>query len=184
MSLPVDGNNIVVEGHAIVSEDGMIADAAREMAGLRNETDWRLFQAALDRAVLVALGRRGHERHPNSGRRRLVLTRRVADLATDPRDPLAVFWNPAGMAIGAVLDRLQISRGVLAVTGAFDVFLPCYDRFLLSEVRGLRLPDGIPCFTGGPPQQVLQNAGLIPQETTALDVEAGVSQTRWTRASN
>ena len=40
-------------GHAIVSADGMIADRNRRMpAALRNDADWRRFQAALDRSDL------------------------------------------------------------------------------------------------------------------------------------
>ena len=75
------------EGHAIVSVDGMIADAEGLMpAALRNDADWRLFQAALDGAALVVLGRLGHARHPNPGRRRLVVTRAVEALAPDPQD--------------------------------------------------------------------------------------------------
>ncbi|MFX7748073.1 hypothetical protein ABTK03_22080, partial [Acinetobacter baumannii] len=61
---------------------------------LMNDADWRLFQAALDRAELVVLGRVGHQRHPNPGRRRLVLTRSVTGLVVDPADRCAHFWNP------------------------------------------------------------------------------------------
>lgn len=178
---------VIVEGHAIVSADGMIADAAGEMpAGLRNEADWRDFQAALDRAALVVIGRLGHRRHPNPKRRRLVLTRGVADLEPDLSDPRAALWNPAGVSIDAVLERLGVVEGVLAVTGgqgAFDYFLPRYDRFVLAEVGGLALPDGTPCFSGGGPAGMLAAAGMAPDETVMLDAAAGVTQTLWRRAS-
>ena len=73
MSIP--DTSVIVEGHAIVSVDGMIAAADGSMPpALRNEADWRIFQAALDAAVLVVLGRLGHERNPNPGRKRLVLS--------------------------------------------------------------------------------------------------------------
>jgi hypothetical protein len=171
------------EGHAIVSVDGMIAATDGSMpAALRSEADWTLFQAALDRSVLVVLGRIGHARHPNPGRRRLVFTRSVSDLGADPHDPLATFWNPAGMRIDDVLVRLGIDQGIVAVTGGtgtFDHFLPLYDRFVLSEVRGLSLPDGIPCFSKGHPRFVLPGQGLVARDMETID--RGVVQTQWIR---
>ena len=60
-------------GHAIVTADGRIADAAGHMPpALRNPADQLRFEAALDAAALVVMGRLGHRRHPNRGRRRLV----------------------------------------------------------------------------------------------------------------
>lgn len=176
---------MIVEGHAIVSSDGMIADARGEMPpGLRNEADWREFQAALDRAALVVLGRLGHERHPNRGRRRLVLTRGVAMLAPCPRDPLAMLWNPAGVGIAQTLQRLGVDAGVLAVTGgtsAFDLFLPLYDRFVLAEATRFSLRGGTPCFSRALPREALRGAGLTPEATTMLDAASGVTQTVWRR---
>lgn len=176
---------ITYEGHAIVSADGRIADAAGEMPpGLRNDADWQSFQAALDRAALVVLGRVGHARHPNPGRRRLVLTRSVRGLAADPGDPRASFWNPAGLPIADVLAQLEISSGVIAVTGGtgtFDLFVPLYDRFVLAEVDGLLLPDGIPCFSAGVPGAILAAHGLVRQSEQAID--PGVRQSIWQRRS-
>ncbi|WP_421760064.1 dihydrofolate reductase [Devosia sp.] len=174
---------ISYEGHAIVSVDGMIAEADGSMpSALSSEADWTLFQAALARSALVVLGRIGHARHPNPGRRRLVLTRSVPDLVADPNDPLATFWNPAGMQIDHVLAHLGIDQGTVAVTGGtgtFDHFLPLYDRFVLSEVRGLSLPDGIPCFTKGHPRFVLPGQGLVARDMETID--RGVVQTQWIR---
>lgn len=173
------------EGHAIVSADGMIADSAGTMpTALRNEADWQSFQAALDRSSLVVLGRLGHAWHPNPGRRRLVLTRSVVDLARDGSDPLAMLWNPAGLSIATVLERLEIDGGVVAITGGvgtFDLFLPLYDRFVLAEVEGLTLAGGVPCFSAGPPREVLAAAGLVLQSRTMID--DGVSQEIWRRNS-
>ncbi len=182
--MPIPSSKVIVEGHAITSADGMIAAADGTMPPeLHSEADWRLFQAALDDSVLVVLGRIGHARHPNPGRSRLVLTRSVADLSPDPSDQHATFWNPAGMEIAAVLDRLGISEGTVAVTGGtgtFDHFLPFYDRFVLSEVRGLTLPGGIPCFSKDHPRFVLPGAGLEPRDMEIID--RGVLQTHWVRA--
>ncbi len=181
MSIP--GSNVSVEGHAIVSVDGMIAAADGSMPpALRNEADWRIFQAALDAAVLVVLGRLGHERHPNPGRRRLVLTRSVQAFERDPGDSLTQLWNPAGIGIADVLARLGIEQGTVAVTGGtgtFDLFLPLFDRFVLAEVRELTLPDGIACFSKGHPRLVLPGAGLEARDMELID--RGVVQTQWVR---
>jgi dihydrofolate reductase len=181
--MSIVGSKVSVEGHAIVSVDGMIAAADGTMpAGLRNDADWRLFQAALDRAALVVLGRIGHERHPNPGRRRLVLTRSVATFSHDAADPLATLWNPSGIAIAEVLEQLGIAEGVVAITGGtgtFDLFVPHYDRFILTEVRDLPLPEGLPCFSRGNPWLVLPGAGLEARDMEAID--RGVVQTQWVR---
>jgi hypothetical protein len=181
MSIP--DSSVIVEGHAIVSIDGMIAAADGTMPpALRNEADWRIFQAALDAAALIVLGRLGHERHPNPGRKRLVLTRSVETLEGDPNDPLTQLWNPAGLEIGDVLTQLGIVSGTIAITGGtgtFDLFLPLLDRFVLSEVRDLSLPDGIPCFTKGHPRLVLPGAGLEARDMELID--RGVVQTQWVR---
>jgi hypothetical protein len=175
--------SIQYEGHAIVSEDGMIADAQGDMpATLRSEADWRYFQAALDRAALVVLGRKGHARHPNPGRRRLVLTTGVAALEPDAADPLASLWNPSGMPLDAALAELGITSGTVAVTGGtgtFDIFLPLYSRFVLAEVRGLALPGGVPCFGKGHPRYVLPGAGLAARDMQLI--ERNVVQTTWER---
>jgi len=183
--MTIPGTHIAVEGHAIVSADGMIAARDGTMPpGLRNDADWRIFQAALDRAALVVLGRVGHTRHPNPGRRRLVLTRSVIDLQVDPADARSSYWNPAGIPLAEVLARLEIREGTIAITGGtgtFDLFLPWYDRFLLSEVRSLELPDGIPCFSKGHPRFVLPGAGLEARDMEMID--RGVVQTNWVRAA-
>lgn len=182
--MTIPGTSLLVEGHAIVSDDGMIADASGAMPPeLRNDADWRLFQAALDRSALVVLGRIGHARHPNPGRRRLVLTRSVEALEPDPADPLASYWNPSGITVGDVATRLGVTEGTIAITGGtgtFDLFLPLYDRFVLAEVRGLRMHNGTQCFTKGHPRLVLPGAGLEARDMEAID--RGVIQTQWVRA--
>jgi len=179
------GPGFRVEGHAIVSADGMIADAAGAMpAQLHNDADWRAFQAALDAAAVVVLGRLGHQRHPNPGRRRLVLTGTVAGLAPDPAQKLALLWNPAGAPLAAALAALGVDGGTIAVTGGtrvFGIFLPCYDSFVLSECHGLVLPGGTPCFAAGHPRQVLAASGLAPDASVTIDAAAGVTTTLWRR---
>jgi dihydrofolate reductase len=174
---------ILVTGHAIVSADGMIADAHhRTPAALRNEADWRRFQRALDAARLVVLGRLGHELHPNPGRPRLVVTSRVEALAPDAADPNATLWNPAGVEFAAVLAELGIDSGTVAVTGGqhvFDLFLPLFDRFDLAEAGVVLIPGGVPCFSDGPPGTMLADAGLRPGRPT--DLGDAVTLTVWRR---
>ena len=173
--------SIEITGHAVVSADGRIADRNRQMpAVLRSDKDWLRFQAALDRAVLVVLGRLGHEAHPNPGRRRLVLTSRVDGL--EPIDDLVTLWNPAGMDFRDVVVTLGIADGVVAVTGGqqvFDYFLRRFTQFDLVTVDGALIPDGVPCFSGGWPDEMLAEAGLRVTDRELLD--PGVRLDVWRR---
>jgi len=174
-----------VEGHAIVSADGMIADADGLMpAPLRNDADWTIFQTALDRASVVVVGRLGHRRHPNPGRRRLVFTGAVAGIEADPADPLAILFNPAGATLEDALRFGDIRPGVIAVTGGtrvFDHFLGLYDRFALAEVEGFVLPGGTPCFAQSHPRTALAASGLEPAERRDIDPPNAVRLTFWRR---
>ena len=170
-------------GHAIVSTDGMIADRQHRMpAALRNDADWRRFQAALDSAALVVVGRLGHEAHPNPGRKRLVVTSRVAWLERDPADDNAMLWNPTGIGLKRVLAGLNLTEGAIAVTGGtrvFDLFLPLFTQFDLVEVAGVTIPDGVPCFSDGQPTAVLAHAGMAAGHPESL--APGVDLTVWSR---
>ena len=175
-------------GHAIVSADGMIAAADGTMpAALRNEADWRQFQAALDESVLVVVGRLGHAAHPSRSRRRLVLTSSVAGTARDANDRNALLFNPAGASLAAALAQAGVTAGTVAVTGGtrvFDYFLPVLGRFDLAEVNGLTIAGGRPCFSEGHPRAVLGAAGFLPQRFGVIDAAAGVTLTEWQRATS
>ena len=172
-----------IVGHAIVSADGMIATRDhRTPPELRSEADWLHFQAALDQARLVVMGRIGHEDRPNAGRLRLVPTTRVARLDVDPADPRAILWNPAAVPADAVIAELGITEGIVAVTGGtrvFDLFLPLLTAFELARVASVTVPDGLPCFSAGDPRQVLTAEGLRAVQTIALDAIATL--TIWRR---
>ncbi|HWA17424.1 MAG TPA: dihydrofolate reductase [Devosia sp.] len=169
-------------GHAIVSADGMIADSEGHMpTALRDPADWRRFQASLDAAALVVLGRKAHERHLNPGRRRLVVTHRVPAVAPDPNDIRSAFWNPEGASLEYVLEGLGISDGTIAITGLFDLFVGRLDAFDLAEVNNLVLPRGRPCFADGHPRTVLTDIGLRPVSFGVLDAGTTVTLTRWAR---
>jgi hypothetical protein len=177
-----------IEGYAIASADGMIADATGLMPdSLKIEADQRFYLEALDRVAVVAHGRLSHECQPDSHtRRRLILTRRVADLAPDPDNPNARLWNPAGATLAEACAAVGCEGGTLAIAGGtevFSLFLKIgYDDFYLARAVEVRLPGGVPVFCQGrfgqPPEDVLRDAGLKPAESLWLDDE--VSLVKWT----
>lgn len=179
-----------IEGYVIVSADGMIADARGEMpATLRNDADQTFFQAGLERAAVIVHGRHSHEGGPRAaGRKRLILTRRVAALARDPASPNALMWNPAGATLEQGLAALGAADGMIAVIGGtevFSLFLPLYDAFHLSRAVAATIPGGRPVFAevgpGTTPEEVLARHGLKPGPQRDLDAAAGVSVVMWRR---
>ncbi len=177
------------EAHAIVSADDKIADASGAMPpSLRHPADWARFQAALDEAAVIVLGRRSHEATPNpNGRTRLVMSRQVAGLE---RREDGWWWNPAGAPLQEALAAAAPRGGLVAIPGGrevFDYFLDVgLDAFHLSRVAGLNLPGGVPLFSvcddGLSAEAVLDAAGLRPREHEAFDAEAGVSVTVWRKS--
>jgi dihydrofolate reductase len=177
-----------IEGYAIASADGMIADATGFMPdSLKFEADQRFYREALDRVAAVAHGRLSHECQPDSHtRRRLILTRRAPDLVPDPDTPNAWLWNPAGATLEEACAAVGCEGGTLAIAGGtevFSLFLKLgYDDFYLARAVKVRLPGGVPVFCQGrfgqSPEDVLREAGLKPAETRWLDDE--VSLMKWT----
>src|SRR4051794_23732409 len=106
-----------IEGYAIISADGMLADAAGVMPpSLKIEADQRFFHGSLDQADAVVHGRHSHEGGPNAARRpRLIVTRRIAGVGRHPDNPKAVLWNPAGASFTEAWKTLGIDGGLLAV---------------------------------------------------------------------
>jgi len=134
-----------IAGYAIVSTDGMIANAAGIMPEeLKLEADQRFFAQGLDGVEAVVHGAHSHEQQPHSHlRRRLILTRLVPALAPDPSNAQALFWNPAGASFAQAWAALELPHGSLAVIGGtavFGMFLPDYDVFYLTRAPGVRLP--------------------------------------------
>jgi dihydrofolate reductase len=179
-----------IEGYAIVSADGMIADAKAEMPpSIHNYADQRFFQDALDRVAVVIHGRHSHEGGPRAGRRkRLILSRQIAATAPDPSRPNSMLWNPIGAALDEALAQLGVGDGVIAVIGGTEVFssfLPLYAAFHLSRAANARIPGGLPVFNEvGPnatPDDVLARHGLRPGPRLELDPAAGVSVVTWSR---
>jgi hypothetical protein len=106
-----------VEGYAIVSADGMIADAAGHMPdSIKIDADQKFFQSSLDQAAAIVHGRYSHEGGPRAGmRRRLIVSRRTDAIARDARHPNALLWNPAGASFENALQALGEYKGDMAL---------------------------------------------------------------------
>ena len=179
-----------VEGYAIVSADGMIADAGGIMPDtIRNDADQKFLQSALDRAAILVHGRHSGEGGPRAAyRKRIILTRAIAAIAPDPSHPNALLWNPAGATLAQAIAALGADSGTIAViggTGVFGFFLPLYDAFHLTRAARARIPGGRPVFPQvGPqatPEQILARHGLKPKPPRDIDVSAGITMTTWER---
>lgn len=179
-----------VEGFAIVSEDGMIADSRGVMpSSLLIDTDQEFLSHELDRAALLVHGRNSHENQPNSPkRRRLIATRSVETTAVIPNNPLALLWNTSSISLDEAASQLGVLRGTAAILGGTEIyglFLSRYDAFNLSRVPGFRLPGGRPVFPMVPenrPEDVLIASGLKQLSDRTLDSAQDVTMTTWSRA--
>src|ERR1700682_6457141 len=180
-----------IEGYVIVSADGMLTNADHVMpVELKFDGDKKFFTAALDRADLIVHGRHSYEDQPNSPRRkRIVVSRRIGEVAPDPSNRKATLWNPAGANFEAACDFAGARSGTVAIIGGPDVFgmfMDRYDTFWLSRAPRVRLPGGEPCFPGVPehsPQDILAAHGLKAGDALILDAAEGVSVTPWRRAA-
>lgn len=183
-----------IEGFAIVSADGMLADAERRIPpALVVKADQDFFHGSLEHAAVVVHGRHSHEGGPRADTRyRLVATTRVPALAPHPTRPKALLWNPKGATLAEAWAALGAPDGMLAVIGGPDanqLFIDggagAFDAFHLSRVADVRLPGGVPVFPGiGPertPEQVLAAHGLKPGPERVLDTAAGATLVTWRR---
>jgi dihydrofolate reductase len=180
-----------IEAFAIISADGMIADAAGHMPdALKIAADQEFFYAGLERAAVVVHGRRSHEGGPQADRRRrLIVTSRVGALAPAAAHPQALIWNPAGASLAQAWAALGAPDGMLAVIGGAEVYelfwRPGYDAFHLTRAAQVRLPGGRPLFRelsgSRAPEDVLASHGLRPAEARVLDSAAGATLVTWQR---
>jgi dihydrofolate reductase len=178
------------EGCAIVSADGMLARVSGDHpVELTVEADQRFFEQKLDAADVIVHGRNSHEQQRNSpNRKRIIASHKIASVTPDPAHRNAVLWNPAGASIEDAAAHLGVRSGLVAViggTGIFDLFLDRYDVFWLTRAPRVKLPGGVPVFTGVPQTSVndiLQRHGLAPAETRMLDAEKDVVLVKWVRA--
>jgi hypothetical protein len=180
-----------IEGLAIVSADGMLADGNRRVPpGLIVPGDQEFFQASLDAAAFVVHGRHSHEGGPRApARYRLLVTTRTAALAPDPTHPKSLLWSPKGASLEEAWARLGAPAGVCAVIGGprvYELFAEIgYDAFHLSRAANVRVPGGLPIFPEvGPersPEDVLAHHDLTPGQQHILDAAAGVTLVTWLR---
>jgi len=180
-----------IEGYAVVSADGMIADRNGHMPdGLKCDADARFFTEGLDSAALVVHGRHSHEQQgpASDRRRRMIVSHRSAGFFVHPTIANAWVWNPPSMAFEEACRRMGVTEGKIAVSGGvgvFGLFLKIgFDAFHLSRAGKLTLPGGRPVFPqvpGKTPEQVLSEHRLGPGPVQVLDREADVTLVSWRR---
>jgi hypothetical protein len=177
-----------IHGYAIVCNEDCIADSENTLPpALMNDADWQYFQAELDKAAIVVLGRASHEATPNTKqRRRLILSRQVRGL-TQKAD--GWWWNPAHLAWADVADRLALGNQRVGVPGgqvAFDLFLRIgFAAFHLSRAEKVTLVGGRKVFSGvglsQSAEQILVEGGLQPEAKRIIDAAADVTLTVFRR---
>jgi dihydrofolate reductase len=179
-----------IEGYAIVSADGMIADSHGVMPDtIRNDADQHFLQTEMDRAAAIVHGRHSNEGGPRAAsRKRIIVTREIAAGTASTEHPNTQFWNPAEAPLEAALAALRIGDGTIAIIGGtavFGLFLPHYDAFHLTRTASAKIPGGRPVFPevgpGTTPEDVLARHGLRPGPRRDIDHSAGVTLTTWTR---
>lgn len=175
-------------GYAIISADGMIADANGRMPdALIVKADQSFFRASLARAQVVVHGRHSGEGGPDADRRhRVILTNTIDAVSYVSSTPRVLLWNPRGMSFAQMMQSLSTNEGIVAVIGGtkvFDLFLTIgYDAFYLSRSAHAQLPGGRPVFSKVPewsPQQILADHGLRLLREQNMD--RGLTLEEWTR---
>jgi hypothetical protein len=180
-----------IEGYAVVSGDGMIADRSGHMPhGLKCDADARFFTEGLNSAALVVHGRHSHEEQgpASDRRRRLFVSNRTPAVLMHPNVSNAWVWNPASMPFENACRQVGVTEGKVAVsggTGVFGLFLNVgFDVFHLSRAGRLVLPGGRPVFPEVPaktPEQVLTEHGLKADPVRILDAAEDVTLVSWRR---
>jgi len=171
------------QGYAVVSADGLIADADGRMPDqLKFDADWDYFQAALDRADVTLIGRATHEAAPNvKKRRRLVFSSRVQRMWQEDE---TTFWvDPTKTdPNGAITEMVGPSADVAVVggQGVFDWVLskPGFFSFHISVAHHVRIGSGRHVFRDAAGLEaaisLLQGRGLPLSRQVWFDQEAGL----------
>lgn len=173
-------------GYAIVSDDGMLADASGHIPPpLVVKADQEFFMRGLDASAALVHGRNSAEQPTSPTRRRLIATRKVEAIEKIAGQPNALYWNPKGASADEALHALGVASGDIAIIGGTDIFglfLPRYRRFFLTRVPGVTLPGGRPVFPDVParaPEAQLIAAGMSPGAPEILDRGRHVSVVEW-----
>ena len=179
-----------IEGYAVISKEGMIATSDGHFPeGIKIPADHEFYQSSVDRASAVINGRHSAEGGPKEReRRRIILTRRVDILSSDPRNPNAILWNPATAPFDEAWARLGINGGVAAVVGGtdtFGLFLTIgYDAFYLTKTEA-SVPRGRPVFPGvgttTTAEEVMGKHGLALKGTRVLDASMNCRVEEWVK---
>jgi dihydrofolate reductase len=179
-----------IEGYAIVSADGNIADRDGAMPPeLHSDADQAYLAAALDSADLLVHGARSHEGQARSGERRRLIMTRKSGAKPDAAAPNARPWNPGEASLAEACAAFGLGAGRLAVLGGPEVyryFLDFgYDAFHLSRMGALVIPGGLPVFARRSPAEsaetLLARHGLTPDAAKVLDAARDVTLTVWRR---
>lgn len=178
-----------IQGLAIVSADGMIADAdGIQPPSLKLEADQAFFFDTLRQSDAVVHGRNSGEGGPDAaGRPRIVLTRSIDGVGWDNGDRRRVHWNPAGASFAEACAALDWPGGTMTVIGGttvFGLFLDIgYEVFHLTRTAQAHLPGGRPVFPGVPartPEALLHDHGLKPGAVRSLDPATALTLVTWT----
>jgi hypothetical protein len=182
---------IRIEGYAVISDDGMIADASGTIPpALIADADQRFFERGLDATDVLVHGRYSEEHQSNSpSRRRIKVTHGVAAISPDPANPRAILWNPISTPFEDAVAALNVpchSAAILGGTEVFGIFLNRFDVFFLSRIAGVRLPGGRPIFRQVPfetPERILTMHGLRDTGYELTDSTARLTISRWSRSA-
>ena len=176
-------------GYAIVSGDGMLADASgRIPQTLIVKADQEFFMRGLNAAAALVHGRNSAEQPTSPTRHRLIATRKIATLEKVPGERNALHWNPKGTSVGEALQALGVDKGDVAIIGGTDIFglfLPLYELFYLTRADDVTLPGGRPVFPEVPaqtPEALLARAGMTADEAAVLDRTRDVRVVTWRRS--
>ena len=177
-------------GYAIVSDDGMLADAAGVIPrSMIVKADQDFFMRGLDAAAAVVHGKNSAEQPTSPARLRLIASREVQSIEPVAGVPNALRWNPVETNVESALQQLGVGSGDVAIIGGTDIFglfLPLYELFYLTRANGVRLPKGRPVFPGVPeqtPESLLAASGMTPGEATTLDAVHAVTMVPWRRGN-
>jgi dihydrofolate reductase len=174
----------LIDGFAVVSADGMIADAKGTRPAAFKSVAAH-YHDAFAHADVIVHGRHSHE-GGHGDRHRILVTHRTEAIAPDIAREKTYLWNPAWAPFDAAWRTLAVPNGSLAVAGGtsvFGLFLAIgYDRFQLFQAPQIRLPGGRPLFPQVPTlsvEDVLARHGLRPGPRRQL--AHGVTHVTWER---
>ena len=178
-----------IEGYAIVSREGMIAEADGSFPkSIEIPADQKHYRDSVARAGGVVNGKHSAEGGPlEAERKRLILSRKVDGVAPHPTKANAMLWNPKGASFEEAWQKLG-AKGTAAVVGGTDVFglfLDIgYDAFYLTQAEA-KVPNGRPVFPGVgnglTAQEVLRRHGYKLGKTRALDEATNTVLEEWTK---